>query len=102
MKSIPGLGVDLAFNWRRIGLGTRLVLYMMILSASILFSIHHPMLHVLLCSHPSAETAISEIVAESVLAGAIVGGGVFLILVIGLLFFVLVVRRRSQRGKVSK
>ena len=61
-------------------------------------------MHVLLCSHPSAETAISKRVAESVITGAIVGGGVFLILVIGLLFFVLVVifRRRSQRGKVSK
>ncbi len=57
-----------------------------------------------LCSHPSAETAISERVAVSVIAGAIVGGGVFLILVIGLFLFVLVViyRRRSQHDEVPR
>ncbi len=61
-------------------------------------------MHALVCSHPSAETAISEIVAVSVIAGAIVGGGVFLILGVGMLLFVLVafVRKRSQRGKVSR
>ncbi|XP_064397080.1 receptor tyrosine-protein kinase erbB-2-like isoform X2 [Halichondria panicea] len=50
------------------------------------------------------ETAIFEIVAVSVIAGAIVGSGVFLILGVGLLFFVLVVfvRKRSQRNKVSR
>ncbi len=72
----------------------------MFLSASICL-----VLHVLLvCSHPSAETAIFEIVAVSVIAGAIVGSGVFLILGVGLLFFVLVVfvRKRSQRNKVSR
>ena len=61
-------------------------------------------MHALVCSHPSAETAISERVAESVIAGAIVGSGVFLILGVGLLFFVLIVfiRKRSQRNKVSR
>ncbi len=44
-------------------------------------------MHALVCSHPSAETAISEIVAVSVIAGAIVGGGVFLILGVGLHLF---------------
>ncbi len=57
-----------------------------------------------MCSHPSAETAISERVAESVIAGAIVGSGVFLILVVGLFLFVLVViyRRRSQHDEVPR
>ncbi len=57
-----------------------------------------------LCFHPSAETAISERVAVSVIAGAIVGGGVFLILVVGLFLFVLVViyRRRSQHDEVPR
>ncbi len=58
-------------------------------------------MHALLCSHPSAETAISEIVAVNVIAGAIVGGGLFLILGVGLLLFVFV-RKRSQRNKVSR
>ncbi|XP_064397081.1 tyrosine-protein kinase Mer-like [Halichondria panicea] len=50
------------------------------------------------------ETAISERVAVSVIAGAIVGGGVFLILVVGLFLFVLVViyRRRSQHDEVPR
>ncbi len=55
-------------------------------------------------SHPSAETAIPDIVAVGVIAGAIVGGGIFMILVVGLLLFVFFVifRSRSQRENVSR
>ncbi len=52
-------------------------------------------------SHPSAETAIPEIVAVGVISGAIVGGGILLILMVALLLFV-IFRRRSQRGKISR
>ncbi len=57
-----------------------------------------------MCFHPSAETAIPDIVAVGVIAGAIVGGGIFMILVVGLLLFVFFVifRSRSQRENVSR
>ncbi len=56
-------------------------------------------MYLCMCSHPSAEIAIPEIV--SVISGAIVGGGILLILIVGLLLFVMF-WRRSQRGKVSR